>query len=478
MSAIWPPAGLGIAALYLWGLRWWPGVLLGEIVVNGQLLVDDSTFPVGSLMGQQTGNMAEVIVGALLLRRIVGPNAAMDRVEQVGGMLVALGVATAISATAGTLSMLAGGVVDESDAAEFWRTWWLGDTSGGLVVLPLLLAWARDPMAASRRICTLEGATLIAAVTALGIVAVSTKEPITYMVFPALIWAAFRFGPPGATLSIAITAAVAIGVTANDVGPFFEQAIDHRTLSTQLYIAVAALTTLFLSAVVSERERSLRDLAEARRNEGERAVEERRRIARDLHDSVSQALFSTVLHTRTAQKALVHEQVSAYGHVGESLNAIAELTKSVQSEMRALIFELRRDPVHDGLVAALARHASGLDAVGAPAIEVRGPAPRLALSDGVETQLYGIGREALANVVKHAGATAALVQVEAREGHVVVEVRDNGQGFDPAAKHPGHFGLESMRSRATEIGGRLTIASTPGLGTVVRVSVPTETDEA
>jgi integral membrane sensor domain MASE1 len=82
VSAIWPPAGLGIAALYLWGLRWWPGVLLGEIVVNGQLLLDDSTFPVGSLLGQQTGNMAEIIVGALLLRRLIGPTAAMDRVEQ------------------------------------------------------------------------------------------------------------------------------------------------------------------------------------------------------------------------------------------------------------------------------------------------------------------------------------------------------------------------------------------------------------
>src|SRR5215218_6001170 len=92
VSAIWPPAGLGIAALYLWGLRWWPGVLLGEIIVNGQLLLDDSTFPVGSLLGQQTGNMAEIIVGALLLRRLIGPGAAMDRVEQVGGMLVALGI--------------------------------------------------------------------------------------------------------------------------------------------------------------------------------------------------------------------------------------------------------------------------------------------------------------------------------------------------------------------------------------------------
>lgn len=476
VSAIWPPAGLGIAALYLWGLRWWPGVLLGEIIVNGELLLDDSTFPVGSLLGQQTGNMAEIIVGALLLRRLVGPNAAMDRVEQVGGMLVALGVATAISATAGTVSMVAGGVVDESDATEFWRTWWLGDTSGGLVVLPLLLAWARDPVEAWRRIRTWEGAAVIAAVTALGIIAVSTEEPITYMVFPALIWAAFRFGAPGATLSIAITAGVAIGVTANDVGPFFKQPIDHRTLSTQLYIAVAALTTLFLSAVVSERERSSRELAEARRAEGERAVEERRRIARDLHDSVSQALFSTVLHTRTAQKALVQEGAGRAGRVERSLSAIADLTRGVQTEMRALIFELRRDPVHDGLVAALTRHASGLSASDAPAIAIRGPVTRLPLSPRAETQLYAVGREALANVLKHAGATWARVLVQAERGQILVEVRDNGRGFDPAAGHPGHFGLDSMRTRAAEVGGQLTIASTPGYGTVVRVRVPAETE--
>jgi signal transduction histidine kinase len=64
--------------------------------------------------------------------------------------------------------------------------------------------------------------------------------------------------------------------------------------------------------------------------------------------------------------------------------------------------------------------------------------------------------------------------VEAQEGHVLVEVRDNGRGFDPAAGHPGHFGLDSMRSRAAEIGGRLTIASAPGYGTVVRVRAPAD----
>jgi signal transduction histidine kinase len=476
VSAIWPPAGLGIAALYLWGIRWWPGVLLGELVVNGELLLGDSTFPVGSLLGQQGGNTAEIIVGALLLRRLIGPNAAMDRVEQVGGMLVALGIATAISATAGTVSMIAGGVVDASDATEFWRTWWLADTSGGLVVLPLMLAWAHQPIGVWRRVRTWEGVAVTAAVTALSVVAFSTVEPIRFTVFPALIWAAFRFGPPGATLSVAITAGVAIGVTANDLGAFSKQPIDERTLNTQLYIWVAALTTLFLSAVVSERERSARELAEARRTEGARALEERRRVARDLHDSVSQALFSTVLHTRTAQKALVQEGGAPSGRVGRSLGAIADLTRGVQGEIRALITELRRDPVHEGLVAALARHASGVRTSEGLTIDVRGPGPRLALSELVETQLFAIGREALANVQRHAGASAAHVRVDAEQGQVVLEVRDNGRGFDIAAGHPGHFGLGSMRSRAAEIGGQITITSAPGSGTLVRVCVPAETD--
>src|SRR3954453_6346553 len=353
VSAIWPPAGLGIAVLYLWGLRWWPGVLLGELLVNAHLLVNDS-IPLGSLLGQQTGNMAEVIVGALLLSRVVGPNAAMDRVEQLGPMLLALGVATAISATVGTISMLVGGVVDASNATTFWRTWWLGDTSGGLVVLPLMLAWAQHPIAAWRRFLTWEGPAVIGGVVVLSFAVFSTDEPIRYAVFPALIWAAFRLGPPGATLAIAITASVAIGVTAGDVGAFSQQPIDHRTLITQLYIWVVALTTLFLSAVVCERERSARELAEARRTEGARAVEERRRIARDLHDSVSQALFSTVLHARTAERALAQEGGSPTGTVGRALDTIAELTRSIQGEIRSLIYELRREPVHDGLVAALA----------------------------------------------------------------------------------------------------------------------------
>jgi len=474
VSAIWPPAGLGIAALYVFGLRWWPGIFLGELLVNAQLLLEPSHPPLGSIAGQQLGNMAEIIVGAWLLRRLIGPRAALDAASQVSGMLLAVGTATAISATVGTLSMYAGGVVDTGELASFWRTWLLGDTAGALIVLPLVLTWVADPRRAWRTMRTWEGITLVACVAVLASVAVLSDAPLTYLTFPALIWAAFRFGPAGVTLCTAITAAITIGVTADKVGAFYKQPIDNRTLSTQLYVLVAALTSLFLSAVVAERRRSVEQLAESKRRESERGMEERRRIARELHDSVSQALFSTVLHARVAHNILDEEAgEEPSGRLGQALGTIESLAKRAQSEMRRFIFEWGPEGIGDGLVPAFSRHVASL-AEDAIDIRVEGPSEPLPLTRTAETQLYGIGREALANVVKHARAQTACVRVDARAKRLILEIADDGRGFDPAAAHNGHFGLESMRSRADELGADLHIISAPGRGTVVRVELPAE----
>jgi signal transduction histidine kinase len=474
VSAIWPPAGLGIAALYLGGLRLWPGIFLGEVLVNSELLLDNASFPLGSLMGQQLGNMAEVIVGAWLLRRLIGPRARLDRASQVGGMIVAALTATAISATVGTISIVAGGLITVDHLSTFWRTWWLGDSAGALVVIPFVLTWARDARATLRHLLTLEGLLLLITITGLATTAVLSEAPLTYLIFPALIWAAFRFGPPVVSLATVINAAITIGITADSVGAFFKQPIDNRTLSTQLYVLITALTALFLSAVVSERQRSAVELAAARRREGERALEERRRIARDLHDSVSQALFSTALHTRTAQRALADDTEHVAPKVRESLRAIGQLTKRAQSEMRRFIFDWGPDGVGDGLVSAFTRHGAVLGEDSGLTVHVEGPDGKLPLSISTQAQLYAIGREALANVVKHAGVASASVRVAAHPSRVSVEIRDAGCGFEATNTGPDHHGLESMLSRAQEIGGDLSITSDLGRGTLVRVLVPVE----
>ncbi len=474
VAAIWPPVGLGIAVLYVKGLQLWPGIFIGELVVNGELFFASTKLPLESLIGQQLGNIAEVVVGAWLLRRLIGPRARLDHARQVGGMVFAVAVATAISATIGTVSMLAGSVIELDDAATFWRTWWLGDSSGALVVLPLVLTWLADPRATARRVFTLEGAAMIATVAILATVAVTSATHLLYVTFPALIWAAFRFGPAGVTLASAINAGITIGITAHKHGAFFQQPIDDRTLSTQQYVLIGSLTALFLSAVVSEREHSAAEVVAARRRESERALEERRRIARDLHDSVSQALFSSMLHTRAAEKALAGDPDPTRAKVKESLEATRELTRQAQREMRRFIFEWGPQGIGQGLVSAFTTAAPALTEGSGIMVEIEGPDGALPLTTDTQTQLFGIGREALANVVKHSGAVHALIRVEVDDGRVILEIGDDGCGFDTATVHPGGFGLESMRSRASEIGADLEIWSRTGHGTLLRVDVPSE----
>jgi signal transduction histidine kinase len=472
VSAVWPPAGLGIAALYLWGLRLWPAIFIGEVIVNAELLLPENPLPFWSVVGQQTGNMLEIVLGAILLRRLVGPRAALDRPAEIIGMFTALACATAISAVAGTLSMLGTGVIEPSEAAAFARTWWLGDTAGGLVALPPVLIWARDPAGCWRRMRTLEGLLLVMTVAALSVVSVAADEPVTYLIFPALVWAALRFGPPGASVAIVVAAGAAVGFTANELGPFFRQPIDHRTLSTQLYIGVAAVTSLFLGALAGERDRSAAELSDARRREGERALEERHRIARELHDSVSQALFSMFLHLRTAQRELQTGGEPARLGVARELSAIAELTARAQREMRGLLHELKGSTGHETLVAGLRGHVATLGNPGGLRVEVTGPEHGPALTPHAEGQLLAIGREALANVVKHSGARRAWVRVGASNGTVSVEIVDDGVGFESDTPHPGHYGLESMRTRASEVNASLSVTSRRGEGTIVRVAIP------
>jgi PAS domain S-box-containing protein len=203
------------------------------------------------------------------------------------------------------------------------------------------------------------------------------------------------------------------------------------------------------------------------------AVMERARLARELHDSVSQALFSMTMHTRSAQLSMARDGVDESGPLGRSIAQLAELTQGALAEMRALIFEMRPGAlVEEGLVAALTKQADALRAREQVSVTVEGPERRLELSPEEEEHLYRIASEALHNVVKHAHADYATVNVTVQGGVVGVAVSDNGSGFDPTVGHPGHLGLSTMAERAAAIGAHLTVTSAPGTGTTVSVSLP------
>jgi signal transduction histidine kinase len=474
VGVFWPATGVGIVLLYLGGLRWWPAVLLGDLVGT---LVDfpGAREPPGIALVDTAGHVARAVVAVVIIQRLVGRRAAMDRLVQVGAVVVAVAVGEALAATVAILARWAGGVLAVSEMGVFWRSWWLGGVAGGLVVVPLALAWAHPRPSVWRGRRAGEWALMLAAVAGLTVIALSAQQPLTYMVFPAFIWAALRLGPPGATLAVAIGAVIAVLATSREQGAFVELSPTDSAVNLQLYITFAALTTFCLAAIVSERRRAALELAESQRREGERAAMERQRIARDLHDSVSQMLFSTTLHIRTAQRALERKGLDATGPVGEELSEIGKLTRGALAEMRALIFELRPGALaEEGLVAALTKQASALSAREGLTIEVGGPGERLPLAPEAEEQLYRLGQEALANVVKHARASSARVRIAAKDDTVVLEVSDDGRGFDPAAVGRGHFGLRSMRGRVADLKGRLEVTSLPGRGTVLRVEVPAQ----
>ncbi len=201
---------------------------------------------------------------------------------------------------------------------------------------------------------------------------------------------------------------------------------------------------------------------------------ERQRLARDLHDSVSQALFSMTMHARAAERRLADLGPEAQP-ARQEVALLHELTRGALAEMRALIFELRpQSLVEEGAVVALRKQAAAVSAREQVVVEVVGPEARLPLTAAAEEHLYRIGLEAVHNAVKHGHPTRVSLVVAQLGNQVELTVSDDGIGFDTGLDRPGHLGLGTMRERAEALGGRLDIRSRIDHGTVVVATVPVQ----
>jgi signal transduction histidine kinase len=201
-------------------------------------------------------------------------------------------------------------------------------------------------------------------------------------------------------------------------------------------------------------------------------VEERNRIARELHDAVTQKLFSLRLTADAASALLERDPARAAAELANVRKLAAEAT----DELRAIVVEARpADLGGDGLDIALRKQAELLDRVHEPTIRYTSCHCVPTLTEARQQAVYRIAQEALHNALRHAGASRIDVKMVTDKGTVVLEVRDDGAGFEPrSAEGAGRrLGLTSMRERARSAGGRLDVASGPGRGTTVRLAVPT-----
>jgi signal transduction histidine kinase/ActR/RegA family two-component response regulator len=263
VSPIWPPTGIALAALLLFGYRVWPGITLGAFLAN--ITANES---IGTACGIALGNTLEAVVGVLLLHHLVGFQRPLERLRDVFGLVgVAAAIAPTVSATVGVTSLCLGGAQQWTEFGALWFVWWLGDAMGAILITPLLLTWTTWPRQfwPIRRL--IEAIVLLALLVGASLVVFAGLSPtrifgrpLEYAVFPFLIWAALRFGQAGTATGILVTAAIATFGTVNGMGPFAKGSPHESLVLLQLFLIVVAVTALLLGATITELKRMEKEL--------------------------------------------------------------------------------------------------------------------------------------------------------------------------------------------------------------------------
>jgi PAS domain S-box-containing protein len=267
VTVVWPPTGIGLAAVVLFGPRVWPGIAAGALLANAT-----ANEPVLTACAIAAGNTLEALTGAWLLRRLIGFQPALARLVDVLGLVVlAALLSTMVSATVGVTSLCLGGVHPWTDYTVLWAVWWLGDAVGNLVMAPVLLTWAgggglgRQPGRLAEAAALFVGVSAACLSAFAGWPAATTGYPLEYALFPFMIWAALRFGPPASSLVTFVACALAIWGTLNHRGHFVRGSEAESLVLLQTFMAVVAVTGMVLAAAVAERRQADSSL---RRNHG------------------------------------------------------------------------------------------------------------------------------------------------------------------------------------------------------------------
>lgn len=257
VTPVWPPTGIAIASLLIFGRRVWPGVFAGALAAN--LLTN---IPIGSAIGIATGNTLEAVIAYSLLQKSKKWRNSFDSVSEVLTFVVYAAVlAPLVSATIGSLSVCFGHPDRWADFWYLWLTWWMGDGFGALIVSPLLLSWST-----SRKINPREGPEIASLFVLLIIITLVVfagwfpgpikTYPLAYLSLPCLLWAALRFDQRIVTSAIVLMAGVALWGARHDYGPFAQSTDNASLLLLISFVGTASLMTLLVAAVTTERKKA------------------------------------------------------------------------------------------------------------------------------------------------------------------------------------------------------------------------------
>ena len=264
-SPVWPAAGIALATLLVLGYRAWPAIFVGAFLVNVTTAGN-----VATSLAIASGNTLEAVCGAWLVNRFAGGTTVFDRPQGVVKFALAAVVSTVIGPAFGVTSLAFGGFADWANFGAIWLTWWLGDTTGDLLIAPLIILWSTPPKRRWNRKEVVEVGILLLLLFVLseavfcGWLTISARNyPIAFISLPIVIWTAFRFTQRETATGIFILSAIAIWGTMHGFGPFAGETENQSLLALQSWTAVLAITAMALSAGMAERERAAEALRES-----------------------------------------------------------------------------------------------------------------------------------------------------------------------------------------------------------------------
>jgi signal transduction histidine kinase len=499
-TLVWPPSGLALAALLILGMDLWPGVFIGAFVAN---LITGAPVPVA--LGIGLGNTLEAVLAVYALRRIPGFGISLERLVDVTGLIIlAAGLSTMVSATIGVTSLYLGGVVASAQLSETWRSWWLGDLIGDLLVAPVLLVWAGGARASLDRKRRLEALALGISVVAVSLLIFAGRNGATptgkfaqaYMFFPFLIWAALRFGQRGAVSFAFIVSVIAVWGTAMGHGPFVRPALHESLIALQTFMGIAAVTLLVLGASISERRRAEDEmrLAHARAAEANEAKAEFLAVmSHELRTPLNAISGYVDLMSLGVDGPLTEKQRVSLTRIQLNeqhlLSLIDDVLSFARIEAGTLNVDVQIVLVHDVIAT--------LEALIRPELQKKGlvffcePG-----NDGLSVRadpekLRQILLNFLANAIKFTGQGGRIkVGTEDRGEFVKIWVSDTGIGIPsdqishvfepffqvergPTRRYPGiGLGLAIARDLAAAMDGEVRLESAVGEGTTVSVLLP------
>lgn len=452
-AIVWLPVGVGAAFLTIGGLSFWPGALIGDLLANQY-----SAIPLWGAIGQTIGNLLEVVVIAAVVRQVMRRWSPLESLRGVAGMLAGICAGTAVSAFVGPLSLAASGGLSIGSVPHVSWTWWLGDTCGGLLVVPLALAWSRRPRVSLTPRRAFEAFTALTVIGGLSLIAARGVTP-AYLLFPILAIVAIRFGARGATTAVFFSVAVVVWGETDRHGHFAFESFAPSVRQTQFFIVVLAISSLVKTALVAERGAALREMRASEVRAFTAAEAERRRMERDLHDGAQQRLLALAIRlglnareatTPTLQRFFADTQ----GQLHQAIDELRDLSHGIHP---SVLSEL-------GLANAT-RSLAGRSPIPVTLVEL----PTRSADPDSQAAAYYILTETLANAQKHSGASAIRVRVTADNGGLQVVVEDNGVG---GASETAGSGLMGIRQRVETLGGSLALESPAGVGTRVTALIP------